>query len=288
MAYFTTTQILDGKKVSQEVLAGLTHELSLLREKAQRLPKLVVVLVGEDPASQVYVNKKTQTARKIGMDSELRVYPAHTSQEELAGVIRQLNQDASVHGILIQLPLPRQIDTTAVLNLVAPEKDVDGLHPLNLGRLMTGDPLVCKPCTPAGIMTLLKAYKVPLAGKHAVVIGRSNIVGKPVGMLLLQENATVTFCHSKTEDLAGQVRQADIVVAAVGVPRMVTADMIKPGAVVVDVGINRVDGKLCGDVDFEGVAEKAAFITPVPGGVGPMTISTLMANTLAQYQRSLL
>ena len=187
----------------------------------------------------------------------------------------------------MQLPLPRQIKTQAIITLVDPDNDVDGLHPLNLGRLMTGDPFVCKPCTPAGVMTLLKTYKVPIAGKHAVVLGRSNIVGKPMGLLLLQENATVTYCHSKTEDLAAITRQADILVAAVGIPQMITLPDAC-GLAIIDVGINRVDGKLVGDVDFEGVSERASFITPVPGGVGPMTISTLMANTLALYQQSLL
>jgi len=214
-------------------------------------------------------------------------YPASTSQQELMAVIQKLNADPTVHGILVQLPLPRQINTLDIITTVDPKKDVDGLHPLNLGLLMTGDPSACKPCTPAGVITLLKAYKVAMAGKHAVVLGRSNIVGKPMGMLLLQENATVSYCHSKTEDLPSFTRQADILVAAVGVPNLVTADFIKPGAVVVDVGINRLDGKLVGDVDFESVAGKAGFITPVPGGVGPMTIATLMANTLALYKRSL-
>lgn len=288
MAYFTTTQILDGKQVSEQLLGTLTEELKAIAKKQSVLPKLVVVLVGDDPASQVYVNKKAKTAQKIGMLSELLVYPASTTQEELMAVISKLNLDPSVHGILVQLPLPKHIDSQAIINLVNPEKDVDGLHPLNLGRLLIGDPLACKSCTPAGIMTLLKHYKIPLAGKNAVVIGRSNIVGKPIGLMLLSENATVTYCHSKTADLSTVLRQADIIVAAVGVPKMVTGADVKPGAVVVDVGINRVDGKLCGDVDFDSVSEKASFITPVPGGVGPMTIATLMANTLMLYQRSLI
>jgi len=202
-------------------------------------------------------------------------------------LIRKLNADDTVHGILVQLPLPKHINTLDIITTVDPRKDVDGLHPLNLGLLMTGDPSACKPCTPAGVITLLKAYNIPMAGRHAVVLGRSNIVGKPMGMLLLQENATVSYCHSKTADLAAITRQADILVAAVGVPKMVTADFIKPGAVVVDVGINRLDGKLVGDVDFDSAAETASFITPVPGGVGPMTIATLMANTLELYKRRL-
>lgn len=286
MSPSATACILDGKLTSQNLLDGLAVELGELKNQGAQLPKLVVVLVGDDPASQVYVNKKSKTAQKIGMLSELKVYPAATTQSELLAVIAELNQDASVHGILVQLPLPKQIDTLAVITAIDPHKDVDGLHPLNLGLLMTGDPSACKPCTPAGVMTMLKAYNVPLAGKNAVVLGRSNIVGKPMGMLLLQENATVTYCHSKTADLAAVCREADILVAAVGVPNLVTADFIKPGAAVIDVGINRLDGKLVGDVEFESASQKAGFITPVPGGVGPMTIATLMANTLFLYRQS--
>lgn len=286
MTQSITSQILDGKKVSQQVVEALSLELQAIHASGAMLPKLVVVLVGDDPASQVYVGKKAKMAQKIGMLSELLTFPAQTTQAELLAVIQRLNVDASVHGILVQLPLPKHINTLEIITAVDPKKDVDGLHPLNLGLLMTGDPLACKPCTPAGVITLLKAYNVPLAGQHAVVLGRSNIVGKPMGMLLLQENATVSYCHSKTANLAAFTCQADILVAAVGVPKLVTADFIKPGATVVDVGINRLDGKLVGDVDFESVAEKAGFITPVPGGVGPMTIATLMANTLALYKRS--
>lgn len=281
-----TATILDGKLTSKNLLDTLAVELGELKTHGAQLPKLVVVLVGDDPASQVYVNKKAKTAQKIGMLSELLTYPASTSQVELLSVIEKLNQDDSVHGILVQLPLPKQINTLEIITAINPAKDVDGLHPLNLGLLMTGDPSACKPCTPAGVMTMLKAYNVPLAGKNAVVLGRSNIVGKPMGMLLLQENATVTYCHSKTANLAAVCREADILVAAVGVPNLVTADFIKPGAAVVDVGINRLDGKLVGDVDFASASEKAGFITPVPGGVGPMTIATLMANTLFLYKQA--
>lgn len=257
MTEMTKTQILDGKAVSEQLLNTLTQELSVLKTKHSLLPKLVVVLVGEDPASQVYVNKKAKTAQKIGMASELLTYPTETTQQQLLDVIQQLNADPSVHGILVQLPLPKHIDTLSIINAVEPSKDVDGLHPLNLGLLLTGDINACKPCTPAGVMTLLQAYNVPLSGKHAVIIGRSNIVGKPMGLLLLQESATVTYCHSRTQDLQGMIRQADIVVAAVGVPGIVKGSDIKPGAVVVDVGINRVDGKLVGDVDFDSVAERS-------------------------------
>ncbi len=283
----TTTKILDGKHVAAQLLDALSDELLQIKGQNTGLPKLAVVLVGDDPASQVYVNKKAKTAQKIGMLSEVLIYPRETSQAELSAEIRRLNDDPAVHGILVQLPLPKHIDTQAIITLVNPAKDVDGLHPLNLGRLLTGDPNVCKPCTPAGVMTLLKHYKVPIAGKHAVVLGRSNIVGKPMGLLLLQESATVTYCHSKTQDLSAVLRQADILVAAVGVAGLVKAEDVKPGAAVVDVGINRVDGKLVGDVDFEGVSGQAAYITPVPGGVGPMTIATLMSNTVALYKQSL-
>lgn len=287
MTQSITSHILDGKLVSQQLVTSLGEELQALAATQSVLPKLVVVLVGDDPASQVYVGKKAKMAQKIGMLSDVLTYPASTSQADLLAVIQKLNADPTVHGILVQLPLPKHINTLEIITAVDPKKDVDGLHPLNLGLLMTGDPSACKPCTPAGVITLLKAYNVAMAGKHAVVLGRSNIVGKPMGMLLLQENATVSYCHSKTEDLPALTRQADILVAAVGVPNMVTAEFIKPGAVVVDVGINRVDGKLVGDVDFNSVAEKASLITPVPGGVGPMTIATLMANTLALYKRTL-
>jgi methylenetetrahydrofolate dehydrogenase (NADP+)/methenyltetrahydrofolate cyclohydrolase len=282
-----TAQILDGKKVSQQVVEKLTHELQAIHASGALLPKLVVVLVGDDPASQVYVGKKAKMAQKIGMLSELITLPAQTSQAELLEIIQRLNNDATVHGILVQLPLPKHINTLEIITAVNPKKDVDGLHPLNLGLLMTGDPTACKPCTPAGVITILKDYNIPMTGKHAVVLGRSNIVGKPMGMLLLQENATVSYCHSKTADLQAITRQADILVAAVGVPNLVTADFIKPGATVVDVGINRLDGKLVGDVDFDSAATKAGYITPVPGGVGPMTIATLMSNTLDLYKRSL-
>jgi len=286
MTQSMTSHILDGKKVSQQVVEKLTQELQAIHASGAVLPKLVVVLVGDDPASQVYVGKKAKMAQKIGMLSELIMLPAQTTQAELLREIHRLNGDPSVHGILVQLPLPKHIDTLAIITAVDPKKDVDGLHPLNLGLLMTGDPAACKPCTPAGVITLLKAYNIPLAGQHAVILGRSNIVGKPMGMLLLQENATVSYCHSKTADLPSLTRQADILVAAVGVPKLVTADYLKPGATVVDVGINRLEGKLVGDVDFDSASEKAGFITPVPGGVGPMTIATLMSNTLQLYKRS--
>jgi methylenetetrahydrofolate dehydrogenase (NADP+)/methenyltetrahydrofolate cyclohydrolase len=285
MTSSAVAQILDGKLVSAEVLDQVQQEITVLQHKNAVIPKLAVVLVGDDPASQVYVNKKAKTAQKIGMLSELILLPGDTTQETLCAEIQRLNADESVHGILVQLPLPKHIDTQTIIQLVDPRKDVDGLHPLNLGGVLTGDPDACRPCTPAGVMTLLRRYSVPIAGKQAVVLGRSNIVGKPMGLLLLEQNATVTYCHSRTANLGDILRQADILVAAVGVPRMVKAEHVKPGAVVVDVGINRVDGKICGDVDFEAVVEKASFITPVPKGVGPMTIATLMSNTLKMYYR---
>lgn len=287
MAYFATTQILDGKQTAEAVLHTLQAEVAGLQQPQLAPPKLVVVLVGDDPASQIYVQKKAQTARRLGMLSDVVRLPATASQEEIHAEIYRLNEDAFVHGILVQLPLPAHIDTLAVINRVSPDKDVDGLHPLNMGRLLVGDPAACKPCTPAGIMALLKAYKVPIAGKQAVVLGRSNIVGKPMGLLLLQENATVTYGHRQTQHLADVLRKADILVAAVGVPHLIQPEHVKPGAVVVDVGINRVDGQLVGDVNFEAVAPQTAYITPVPGGVGPMTIATLMANTVHQYRRAL-
>ena len=286
MASSITTQILDGKLVANHVLNKIQQEISILQHQGATIPKLVVVLVGDDPASQVYVNKKAKTAQKIGMLSELILLPAETTHETLCAEIQRLNADPTVHGILIQLPLPKHIDTQAIIQMVAPQKDVDGLHPLNLGRVLTGDPSACKPCTPAGVMMLLHHYQIPIAGKHAVILGRSNIVGKPMGLLLLQENATVTYCHSKTINLQQTLQQADILIAAVGVPQLIQAADVKPGVVVVDVGINRKDGKLCGDVHYASVAEKASFITPVPGGVGPMTIATLMSNTLAMYRQS--
>ena len=284
MTYFTTTQLLEGKPVADKVLAGLEAELKLIAAKKAPMPNLVVVLVGEDAASQVYVNKKAKVATKIGMRSEVRTLPADTTQDDLLAQIDQLNADADVHAILVQLPLPSHLNSLEVINRIDPAKDADGLHPLNMGKLLLGQPVVAQSCTPAGIMTMLKQHKIPLAGKHAVIVGRSNIVGKPMAHMLLAEHCTVTLCHSRTEDLPTITRQADILVAAVGIPHYITADHVKEGAVVIDVGINRLEGKLVGDVDFEAVSAKSSFITPVPGGVGPMTIATLMANTLALYQ----
>ncbi len=283
-------KLMSGKDVSQALLDELKGELDAMKTSGAKLPKLVVILVGEDPASQVYTKRKAKVAQEIGMASELITLPKTTTEAELLTLIEQKNDDPSVHALLIQLPLPKHLNESRILNAVSPTKDVDGFHPVNLGRLLSGDTPPALPCTPAGIMKMLSFYKVPISGKHAVVIGRSTIVGKPMSLLLLSENATVTICHSRTKDLPQACAQADILVAAVGRPEMVTADYVKPGAVVIDVGINRVKNpetgktKLVGDVDFASVSPKASLITPVPGGVGPMTIATLMANTLALYK----
>lgn len=269
-------QIIDGKAVSQYLKEKIRDEA-----KAEGLkPGLAVVLVGDDAASHVYVNNKKKACEFCGFYSESYQMPADTTQDELLSLIDVLNKNDAVHGILVQMPLPRHIDETAVIERIDPEKDVDAFNPVNVGKIMTGD-FDFLPCTPAGVMELLKYYNIDVSGKECVVIGRSNIVGKPMAMLMLHANATVTICHSRTRDLCDVVRRADIIVAAVGKKHFVTADMVKDGAVVVDVGINRGDdGKLYGDVDFENVSEKASFITPVPGGVGPMTIAMLMQNTL--------
>ncbi|MGE0199946.1 MAG: bifunctional methylenetetrahydrofolate dehydrogenase/methenyltetrahydrofolate cyclohydrolase FolD [Candidatus Melainabacteria bacterium] len=279
--------LLDGKQMSGVLLASLTDDIAGLKQQTGVTPRLVVILVGEDPASQVYVNKKAKVARSIGMASDVIVLPADIPAEVLQGQIAELNADATVHGILVQLPLPRHLNSLAILSGIDPAKDVDGLHPMNMGKLLAGMPDAVEPCTPRGMMTMLHLNKVPVAGKHAVVVGRSNIVGKPIALMLLRENATVTVCHSRTQNLPEVTRQADILVAAVGIPRFITGDHVKAGVVVLDVGINRVDGKLVGDVDAQSVSAKAALLTPVPGGVGPMTIATLMENTLLQYRRAL-
>ena len=278
-------QLLDGRKMA----AGLEEELKLrvsaLKEKGI-IPGLMVILVGEDPASQTYVSNKEKACARLGIRSVTMRMPENTAQEELEAVICEANADDSIHGILVQLPLPRHLDGDRALSLILPQMDVDGFHDINAGRLSRG--LECTvACTPKGALYMLKQAGIPMDGKEAVIVGRSNIVGKPMALLLLQENATVTICHSHTVQLAEQTRRADILVAAIGKPRFITADMVKDGAVVVDVGINRVDGKLCGDVDFDAVAEKAAWITPVPGGVGKMTIAMLMDNTVTAAEKRL-
>ena len=275
--------LLDGKAMAAELMDSLKERVGALHARGRSVG-LAVILVGDDPASQIYVRNKGKACEALGIDSQTLRLPKDTPQEALEALIDRLNADDRIDGILVQLPLPRHLNEAAALARILPEKDVDGFHIDNAGKLMTGQSGVV-PCTPKGILYMLKKAGVPLAGKEAVVIGRSNIVGKPVAMLLLQENCTVTICHSRTQDLKAHTRRADILVAAVGKPHFVTADMVKPGAAVIDVGINRVEGKVVGDVDFEQVEPIAAFISPVPGGVGKMTIGMLMANTIEAAER---
>lgn len=269
--------IIDGKKLAEKVYAQVALETA----KLPRRPCLAAVLVGDDPASHIYVRNKEGDCKKCGIESRRYDLPADTPQERLLALIDELNHDDSVDGILVQLPLPKQIDENAVIQAISPDKDVDAFHPLNVGKMVTGEP-VFWPCTPAGIMEMFREYGISLDGKNCVVVGRSNIVGKPMGLLLLRANATVTYCHSHTRDLAETTRQADILVVAAGHPGLITGDMIKPGAVVIDVAMNRnpETGKLTGDVVFDEAEKIASFITPVPGGVGPMTRAMLMKNIL--------
>ena len=271
-------KILDGKLMAEDLTKDQTRRVAELAAKGV-IPGLAVVLVGEDPASQIYVRNKGIACETVGMHSKTIRLPQSASQDEVIAAVDELNADDSIHGILVQLPLPGHLDEAAVLARILPQKDVDGFHISNAGKLFSGQSGVV-PCTPKGIIHMLKQGGVELAGKDAVVIGRSNIVGKPAAVLLLNENCTVTICHSRTQNLKEHCRRADILVAAIGKPRFVTADMVKPGAAVVDVGINRVDGKVVGDVDYEAVSEVAGYITPVPGGVGKLTISMLIENTL--------
>ncbi|AZY52398.1 bifunctional methylenetetrahydrofolate dehydrogenase/methenyltetrahydrofolate cyclohydrolase FolD [Bordetella avium] len=281
-----TARIIDGVALSQRIREEVAERAAALTAQGVR-PGLAVVLVGEDPASQVYVRNKVAACEKAGLHSVKEQYPADLSEADLLARIDALNRDPSIHGILVQLPLPAHLDSHKVIEAIAPEKDVDGFHISNAGLLMTGQPLF-RPCTPYGVMKMLESEGVTLRGAEAVVVGASNIVGKPMAMLLLAAGATVTICNSKTRDLAAQTRRADVLVVATGRPRMITGDMIKPGAVVIDVGINRGDdGKLCGDVDFASAQQVAGAITPVPGGVGPMTIAMLMVNTLEAAERTL-
>ena len=281
--------IIDGKAVSRAVREQVAAETAQLKEKGI-VPGLAVIIVGEDPASQVYVNNKEKACAEVGFFSEQFALPESTTQQELNALVEELNERKDINGILCQLPLPAHLNDKEVINLISPEKDVDAFHPVNVGAIMIGD-YNFLPCTPAGVMELIHSTGVDISGKKAVVIGRSNIVGKPMAMLLLHENATVEITHSKTKNLSEITSQADILVAAIGKAKFVTADMIKDGAVVIDVGMNRDEnGKLCGDVDYASAADKCSFITPVPGGVGPMTISMLMKNTLtaAKLQNGLL
>lgn len=271
--------IIDGKKVSAQVKEQVRIETEELVKKGIK-PGLAVIIVGDDPASRVYVNNKKKACEKVGFLSKEFALPATTTQEELLALVNELNEDKEINGILCQLPLPKGLDEKAVIEAISPLKDVDAFHASNVGKIMIGD-YDFLPCTPAGVMEMLHSYNIPVEGKECVVIGRSNIVGKPMAMLLLHENGTVTITHSRTKNLKEVTKRADILVAAIGKPKFVTADMVKEGAVIIDVGMDRDEnGKLCGDVDFENVKEKCSAITPVPGGVGPMTIAVLMKNTL--------
>ena len=273
-------QLIDGKKISQQRIEAVAQAVKARQEKGLHTPCLAVVLVGDDPASTVYVRNKKLTCQKSGIESRSYELPSETTQDDLLKLVDELNGDPAVDGILVQLPLPAHIDSQAVLERIEPHKDVDGFHPYNVGRLVVKMPLM-RPCTPKGVMTLLEAYGIDPKGKKAVVVGASNIVGRPQALELLLSRATVTICHSATQNLADEVAAADILVVGVGIPNFVKGEWVKPGAVVIDVGINRLDdGSLCGDVEFDVAKERASMITPVPGGVGPMTIATLLENTL--------
>ncbi|WP_101697820.1 bifunctional methylenetetrahydrofolate dehydrogenase/methenyltetrahydrofolate cyclohydrolase FolD [Clostridium minihomine] len=274
-------QLIDGKAISGAVKEQIAQQVSSMQEEQGITPGLAVVLVGEDPASAIYVKNKEKACEEVGFYSEMYTLPTSVTQQELEDLIHTLNEKEDIDGILVQKPLPKGLDEKALVNLIRPDKDVDAFHPENVGHIMQGD-FHFLPCTPAGVMELLRASDVNPQGKRAVIVGRSDIVGKPMAMLLLHQNATVTICHSKTQNLAEVCQEADILITAVGKTGLITGDMVKPGAVVIDVGINRdAKGKLCGDVDFKSVEPKASYITPVPGGVGPMTISMLLKNTLA-------
>ena len=277
-------EILDGKVMSEKLRAEIAERVTALKEKGIT-PGLAVILVGNDPASEIYVRNKGKGCKEVGMYSRTIRLPEDTTQEELNSEIEKLNADSAIHGVLVQLPLPKHLDENAALAKILPEKDVDGFHLINAGHMLTGTEGVIA-CTPRGALYMIKSTGIDLDGKEAVVIGRSNIVGKPMAMLLLRENCTITLCHSRTKNLAEHTRRADILVSAVGKAGFVTADMVKDGAIVIDVGINRVDGKVCGDVDFENVKEKAGWITPVPGGVGRMTITMLLDNTVDAAERT--
>ena len=274
------SKIIDGKAVSQSVKDRIKEQAAQIKEKYGVTAGLAVIIVGDDPASRIYVNNKKKACEYVGFDSYEYALPEETTESELLELINKLNSDDRIDGILCQLPLPKHIDENVIINNIAPNKDVDAFHPVNVGKIMIGD-YSFLPCTPAGVMELIASTGVDVKGKECVVVGRSNIVGKPMSMLLLHKSGTVTICHSKTKDLKAECKRADILVAAVGVPNLIRGDMIKEGAVVIDVGMNRLDnGKLCGDVEFETASKVAGHITPVPGGVGPMTIAMLMQNTL--------
>ncbi|WP_101844246.1 bifunctional methylenetetrahydrofolate dehydrogenase/methenyltetrahydrofolate cyclohydrolase FolD [Halobacillus sp. Marseille-P3879] len=273
-----SAEIIYGKELALQIRQEMKEEVAALSTEGI-YPKLVVIIVGEDPASQSYVKGKQRASDNIGMKSDLLELPADTPEQKLLNIINELNLDDEVHGILVQLPLPEQINEQKVIEAIDPKKDVDGFHPINIGKLMTGQDTFY-PCTPFGILVMLKRANIKIEGSHVVVVGRSNLVGKPVGQLLLNENATVTYCHSRTRNMKELTKQADILIVAVGKPHMISGEDIKEGAVVIDVGVNRVDGKLTGDVDFDSALDKASYITPVPKGVGPMTITMLLNNTI--------
>ncbi len=277
-------QILDGKMMSAQVETELKERVDAMLKKGQ-VPGLEVILVGDDPASHLYVGNKEKACARLGLYSKTVRLPEDTTQEELEKAIKEANDDPKIHGLLVQMPLPGHLDSNRALALIASEKDADGFQNVSMGKLLRGEPGPVA-CTPKGVMVMLKSAGIDLAGKDAVVVGRSNIVGKPMAILLMHQNATVTICHSKTRDLAAHTRRADVLVAAIGKPKFITADMVKDGAVVVDVGMNRVDGKFCGDVDFEAVKDKCSWISPVPGGVGRMTIAMLMSNAIDAAEKA--
>lgn len=286
----STPHLLDGKALAQKIQLELKAKVANLEPKIGRPPGLAVIMVGDNPASAVYVRNKERACKKVGIASMGQHFPEDTTQAKLEAEIEKLNQNDRVDGILVQLPLPKHLDSISLLHRIHPDKDADGLHPLNLGKLVRSESGL-RSCTPAGVMRLLEEYNIPISGKKAVVIGRSILVGKPVALMLLEQNATVTMAHSRTQDLGAVCRQADILVAAVGKPEMITRDMVKKGAVVIDVGINRIEGKegkskLVGDVAFKEVAEIASYITPVPGGIGPMTVAMLLGNTVQSYSNT--
>ncbi len=278
-------RIIDGKRIAAEIREEVRRRVQRLRETTGKAPGLAVILVGDDPASATYVRSKTKACQEAGILSRRLTPPGDVSQSDLLCIVRELNRDPEIHGILVQLPLPKHLDERAVLESVDPAKDVDGITFASIGRLVENQPLFV-PCTPAGILELLDREEIAIQGRRAVVVGRSELVGKPVSFLMLHRHATVTICHSRTADLASETRRADILVAAVGRPRMITGDMVKPGAVVIDVGINRIGDKLVGDVEFESAVQIASAITPVPGGVGPMTVAMLLKNTLRAFEIS--
>lgn len=279
-------QVVDGKAIAAAIRREVQAEVQLLTQRHGRPPGIAVILVGDDLASATYVRNKGKACQEVGIRSLQCTRPASISREELFDIIARLNKDEAIDGILVQLPLPEHLNPREITEAIDPEKDVDALHPVNIGRLTRGDARWL-PCTPAGILEILDRHTVEIRGRRAVVVGRSEIVGKPIALLLLHRHATVTLCHSRTADLGAETRRADILVAAVGKPRLITADMVKEGAVVIDVGVNRVEGRLVGDVDFDAVKAKASLITSVPGGVGPLTIAMLLKNTLLAYKASL-